>query len=322
MRKVGLITNVNSGGNKKGFDAVRQVIASHSNVIHHMVKSHSDMGEAVAQLKQSQIDCLVINGGDGSVQSILTHWLQQPAASKQPSVAVLRSGTASLVARSLGIKGMPEQGLKRLLLWSTHSGGHRLHSQRKAVLRIKFPDQQPDVYGLFVGAAGISQGIEYFHKKSFGHRMRGPLLPGITFLRMIVSDFIAHKDNVLHPIPVMLQYDEHPELHSDSICVLVTSLDKLFFGTKLYWGTQQKPLHLTHVRPAANKLVRSLPNILRGRATSNFTFENGYLSENVENITIKLPGRLTVDGEFFHYQNAEQAVKISVGDYFEFLTDY
>jgi diacylglycerol kinase (ATP) len=93
---IGVVINPLSGGNRNGLEDVRSVISAHPQVIHCDVQTPDDVQVALAQFARQKVNLLAVNGGDGTVQAVLTAIFQHQPFEEPPLLAVLQSGTTSM----------------------------------------------------------------------------------------------------------------------------------------------------------------------------------------------------------------------------------
>ena len=102
--------------------------------------------------------------------------------------------------------------------------------------------------------------------------------------------------------------------------LLVSTLERLFLNMHPYWAEANgKPLHTTIVHSPAKRLIRNLPCILRGKANRFMTPASGYLSYNLEKISLSFDGSYTLDGEIMHARIESGPVTVSSGGEVSFL---
>lgn len=58
-------------------------------------------------------DIIVLAGGDGTVRKLAAHLLEKPLREKSGPIGLLPAGTANNIARTLGIKGTPDEVIER-----------------------------------------------------------------------------------------------------------------------------------------------------------------------------------------------------------------
>jgi hypothetical protein len=168
---VGVLVNPLSGGNLRGIGRIRKVIGAEGRVLHREVQTPREVRNVLSDFARNGVNLVAVSGGDGTVQAVLTAIFHHRPFEVHPLLVILRSGTTNLIAGDVGAPGDPARALKRLFLWAGKGQGGAI-MVRRAVLRLQVPGH--DVrYGMFFGAAGISQGIEYYHRHMHAVSLRG-----------------------------------------------------------------------------------------------------------------------------------------------------
>ncbi len=295
--RVGVLTNPLSGGNRKGIGAVLRVLKGHQDVLHCDTQEPQHMASILEDFSQKEVEILVINGGDGTVQAVLTALFNQKPFETIPFLAVLTSGTSSMIARDVGLMGTRTRGLQRLLSWANSGNGSGTILTRHVLQMQVAPDQEPR-FGMFFGTGAIMEGIRFFRKNIENRGPRGELGPGMTiawFLLALISRRRAH----LTPTPMTIGLDHHQSETRKVLSLLVTTLERLFLGIRPYWGNESGSLHYTAIGTDPQHLLRVLPSLLRGRRHRFGTPQNGYVSQNVQEIRLAFQSDFTLDGELF-----------------------
>jgi hypothetical protein len=291
-----MLSNPLSGGNRKGLEAIRKVLTGHPQVIHREVQTPANVRSALADFAREEVDIVAVNGGDGTIQAVLTALFCRSPFKALPLLAVFRSGTTSLIAGDVGLQGSRDSALQRLIAWARTGDGDAVILKRP-VLRVEVPDQE-SLCGMFFGAAGICQGIRFFHDKIHGLGLRGQLAPGLVIARFLLALARRNSEYVVQ-VPITIAVNEDPPKQRDSLLVLVTTLERLFFGLRPYWGTENGPLHYTAVFGRPRHLLRALPYLLRGRKCRSGSPEHGYFSHNANELHLSLDSSFALDGEFY-----------------------
>ena len=151
--KIGVLINPLSGGNLNGLTAIRRVISDHPRVLHADARTPVEMLNVLMQFAQQDVNLLAVNGGDGTVQAVLTHLFQQQPFERLPLLAVLQSGTTSMTARDVGFSGSRVKSLIKLFRW-VNQGIGQPQIIRRPVLQVQAPGH-PARCGMFFGTAGI-----------------------------------------------------------------------------------------------------------------------------------------------------------------------
>ena len=108
---VGLLSNPLSGGNRKGIGAIRRVVANQANVVHYEVRTPDDVLSALIDSARKGLEIVAVNGGDGTIQAVLTALFHQKPYATLPVMAILRSGTTSMTSGDVGLKGSALMGI-------------------------------------------------------------------------------------------------------------------------------------------------------------------------------------------------------------------
>ena len=314
--RVGVVINPLSGGNLNGLGDIRRLINDHPQIAHRDVQTPQEVLAALRDFARQKIDLLAVNGGDGTVQAVLTALFHFQPFEIQPLLAVLQSGTTSMTARDVGFSGSRIRSLKKLFKWAATGAGNSRVINRP-VLQVQAPGHQTR-YGMFFGASAIYQGIQYFHRKLNTKGLRGEVGPGLAILRFLWSA-IRQDSNFIPPVPVSVTMDNDELHHFDSMVVLISTLERLFLRLYPYWGTESGPLHYTAVRAHPRNLLRALPSILRGRSGAHGTPENGFYSHNAHEIKLNLAGGFTLDGQLYTPENSEEPTVVRYGGTAAFL---
>ena len=115
MSKIGIISNPRSHRNHRGLEEIRQMIAGHGDLFHREIDEMAGLPEILAEFASAEVGHIVVNGGDGTIQAVMTAALNNSAGGPPPTLAVLPSGRTNLIAHNIGLQGRPIDGLARLI---------------------------------------------------------------------------------------------------------------------------------------------------------------------------------------------------------------
>ena len=114
---IGVITNLNSKRNKSGRftkDTLQPIIGEWGFV--YDTSSLEEMEERVLHLGRRNIKYLAINGGDGTIQKVLTSWINNFGESGIPHIIPLNGGSTNAVVRHMSLRAYnPITALKRFM---------------------------------------------------------------------------------------------------------------------------------------------------------------------------------------------------------------
>ncbi|GAB4265015.1 MAG: diacylglycerol kinase family protein [Deferrisomatales bacterium] len=319
-RRVGLLTNPRSGGNRRGLGRLHALLAAHPEVVHRQAVTPEQIASALRNLAEEEVEVLAVNGGDGTIQAALTALFEERPFPRLPLLALPLAGTTSMTARDVGLGGSRLEALARLFSWA---GGKPVQAAtvRRPVLRVRaYPEAAP-VYGMFFGIGAVYQGVEYFHRRIYGLGLRGELSSGLAILRCLWA-FARGGGGLLRPAEVSLSVDGEPDRPGRYLLALVSSLERLLVGLRPYFGSGPGPLHFTAVSARPRHFVGALPALTCGRPTRWATPANGYVSRLVGEVRLALDSGFVVDGERFPTDPKKGPVVVDKGGDAAFLRLY
>lgn len=313
---VGVLINPLSGKNRQGQSTISQVIKDYPQVLQQKVQTPQDVYDALMDFARRKVNILVISGGDGTVQAVLTVLFRHHPFTTHPQLIVLAGGTTNMIAGDVGIPGNQEKALLRLLQWVQAGNGSVTRIQRP-ILRLQVPGHEVK-YGMFFGAASISQGVQYYRRNLHNKRLRG--VPGIclTLVRYLWGAIRQRKQYAVST-HITVRLNKQLLHKEDFMLLFVSTLDQLFFGLRPFWGIESGPLRFTAVRSRARYLLRVLPVLARGRMTEKGTSENGYFSHNVDEVELYIAENVALDGEIYTPESGQKPTLLQYGGTINFL---
>ena len=109
MTRIGIISNPRSRQNVRGMDAIRSFLETCPQIPHRELNVPAETAPALRQLAEAGTDLLVVNGGDGTVHSVITEMLNGAWTTALPRIAVLPGGMTNLIAADVGMSGRPAE---------------------------------------------------------------------------------------------------------------------------------------------------------------------------------------------------------------------
>ena len=263
----------------------------HLDGLEHLVTTdETDLAKLVSERVWTAEDLVVINGGDGTAQRVLTAFLKQDM-DILPGFALLPGGTTNMTANCYNHSRSYKKALGSLRRSIT------TNDSRELVARylVEVSSSNGTIYGAFFGAGLIVQGIQFCHDYVYKTGMRSEIGAGIALVRAAWG--IARKQAPFSN-PSVIRVDEYPEL--PMLIFMVSSLDKLFLGMRPFWGKENGALHLTGIMQGAVRFLRRLPRIMKGGdKAATLSSAQGYESRNTDRVNLDFDGPFTIDGELF-----------------------
>ena len=315
---IGVLINPLSGKNRRGSAPLSQVLSDHTEVLRKTVQTPEDVGEALAEFGRQKVNILVISGGDGTVQAVLTIIFDRRPFPTLPQLIVLEGGTTNMIAGDVGVPGNQGDAMRRLLKWvkDGHSTGSVTRVQR-SVLRLSVPGDEVK-YGMFFGAASISKGIQYYRKNMHNNRLHG--FPGIcmTLIRFLWG-IIRKHNQFAAPTYIGVRLNKQELQNEKFMLLFVSTLDKLFFGLRPFWSIEKGSLRYTAIRSGARFFPWILPFLAKGRWIGKGIRENGYFSHNTDEIELDISDSVALDGEIYTPESGQKPTLIQYGGTVTFL---
>lgn len=313
--RLGVLSNTLSTRNRKNMAAVRTVLSGRPDVTHIAIEDWTGLSGAVARLLAENLDAIVVNGGDGTVVGVLSE-LRRRAPAHVPALAVLASGNTNMIAGDVGLRDRPERALSRLL--SAAASTPALQRAERRLIRVEQPGE-PTRYGFFIGAIAILRAIlltrRVLHPLGINHGLANAAGIALGAMRVLFSR--TGDEGLLSPVSVDIAFDGEPSASGEYSALMASTLDRLLFGSRPFWGSGPGPIRMTMVRGPADRPLRSLLPLLRGRPDERMTHA-GYLSRNADRIVFAFDGQFVIDGEIFEARR-DRPITLSDGAPVEFL---
>lgn len=303
--RIGVVNNLRAGKSQEQVSRMLGFLRSHPDVLHVETENAGVMPEALAELAAREVDLLVVNGGDGTLQYVLTEILaNNPFGDRLPLVAPLRAGRTNMSAMDLGADRDPLRGLAAMLA-SARAGRIAERVEPRRVLRVAygFGIERGVQYGMFFGAGLIKRAIELNHRlfDQEGQRHLVEGVPGATLVtagllgRVITGD----RSGILEPDKLQIVLDGEEIHRGEYHLVIASTLSRLFARMRPFWGKGPGGVRFTAIAAPCERIGRAAIGMLRGRPAAWVTPERGYTSRNVEHAELRMSCGFTVDGELW-----------------------
>jgi diacylglycerol kinase family enzyme len=113
---IGVISNPRARKNVTNpnrVERLRQILGREA--VFRTTQTPEEISDAAHEFRREEIDILVIDGGDGTLHHTLSAFIPIYNGMDLPPIGLLRGGTMNTIAHSLGIKGLSEAILQRIL---------------------------------------------------------------------------------------------------------------------------------------------------------------------------------------------------------------
>jgi diacylglycerol kinase family enzyme len=298
--RIALISNPRSTGNLAQLPRIRAFCAEHPDIFHYEVESADQIGEAMRITALVEPTVLAINGGDGTVQAVLTELHNGGHfGNEAPPVAVLPSGKTNLIALDLGAQGDPVKALEKLLAIARGDLSPYVVARELIALRHGGDDDRP-VIGMFLGGAGLADTMLYCRDKIYPLGLPNGFAHVLTAIAFLMKVFLGMKADFLPPDPEPLQVSVHEKgnMFTGRFSLLaVTTLEKLLI-TNPFRGQSNGSLKLLAIEQRPSSMIGAIVAHLAGKLGRSYV--RGVHFEEADGITIESESSSVIlDGETF-----------------------
>jgi hypothetical protein len=300
MIRIALLSNPRSTGNRAQLPRIRSFCARHPEVFHYEVEDVDQIAGALNAFAKLRPQVLVVNGGDGTVQTLLTelyhgHYFD----GAPPPVAVLPNGKTNLIALDLGASGDPIVALERVIELAREGvAGHIVTRELIALTHDEGGESEKPVLGMFLGGAGLADSMLYCRNKIYPLGLPNGLSHVLTAFALLFSLVLNVRAHFLPEQPghVKVSLVRDGQIQGIFSVLIVTTLRRLLMGSSLSSGGTMQLLAIEH-KPLT--LLRALAGGLIGKLGAGkmpgIHFEQG------DHIRIEGErSRVILDGEVFH----------------------
>jgi hypothetical protein len=299
--QVALLNNLRAGKSSELVTRILDLLRAYPHVEHVETEDTEALPEALAQLARRRVDLLVVNGGDGSVNHVLTEILENDLFERVPMIAPLRGGRTNMTGLDFGAQRDPVKGLAAVLR-AAESGRIEERIVDRPVLRIRSNKRPGAHYGMFFGAGMIPRAIELAHKLFPTRRSNGvfgaTMVTGMLMARYAVRPS-GPKDGIIRPDKAQIRLDDWTVPHAEFSLLIATSLQRLFARMNPFWGDGPGGVRFTCMASNAERKYGAALGVLRGRPRSFVTPETGWTSRNSHRVEMRFDCGFTIDGELF-----------------------
>jgi hypothetical protein len=235
MVHVALLSNPMSTGNRQLLPRVRSYCANNPDIFHYEVDDVDQVARAMQTIARVKPTVIVINGGDGTVQTALTELYQGGhfPADAVPPVAVLPNGKTNLIALDLGIRGDPIRALGRIVEIAREGVSDHVVARELIALSSGQGTARP-VLGMFLGGAGLADSILYCRNTIYPLGLSNGLSHLLTAIAVLLSTLFGLRGKYLPPAarPVSISLIRDGQLAGSFAVLIVTTLERLLLGAK------------------------------------------------------------------------------------------
>ena len=239
MVRIALLSNPRSTGNRAQLPRIRSFCAAHPEIFHYEVERVEQIEAALKTFARIRPQVLVVNGGDGTVQTLLTelyHGLHFDGS--PPPVAVLPNGKTNLIALDLGASGDPVVALERVIEIA-EAGQIDECIVRREMIALTHDEEGSEtvkpVLGMFLGGAGLADSMLYCRNKIYPLGLPNGLSHVLTAFALLIGLVLNIRAHFLpqRAEPVRVSLMRQGQIQGLFSVMIVTTLRRLLVGSSL-----------------------------------------------------------------------------------------
>jgi hypothetical protein len=303
---IAILTNTANRYNRRHPDVGSDIVAALPGALHIATRGTADIAPALARVLAADVRLLVLNGGDGTVQKVLTELLACADPVMLPTLAILPGGTTNMTARSINGRALSFPRALEALARMSRAGSAPI--ERQALVATQPSGAR--LAGFFWGMGAILRGIEYCQSTVYGAGIGGEQASGVALVRTVLG--IARRQPPFSGGVTVDLEGADPSGRFEASILLATTLEQLFLGIRPFWGEHVGAMRGLLVEEPAHRLVRNLPALLRGRPNRHMTAATGYHAFGTDALGVTATGRFTLDGELYDFENGPLRIAPSI----------
>ena len=279
-----------------------------------VVEGPADIADVLKSPGAETLKRLIVVGGDGTVQALVSLLATRPAPSR-PGLLILGGGRTNFTARDLNTHARLDALLALAL-----RGGHHWHEVSRPLLSLQQDGMESPLYGFFVAAALVDHVIRDCHDYRTRHRdwLRTGHLSSI--LRVAQLGFLGLLGRSDFDPPLMtIDAEGLGQLESPMRILIASSLEHADGWLDPYAARGDGAVRVTAVSTAARGFWRNLPSLLRGRFDPGMQPSTGYLSGRTSSVRLRGLSSVCIDGQEFSLDPTRETT-LQAGAEIKFLT--
>lgn len=293
--KAGLISNPLSQQNRKKIERVRASVERSPGLAYEELAAITDIPAILSRFAKAGIELVIVNGGDGTVQAVLTSLINDKPFATLPAVSILPMGMTNQIAHDVGLRGRPHATLPRFIK-RLQANGPRSSAVR-SVLSLS-DGQAPPRHGMFFGNGAFYRGTllarKEIHPLGVERTVAVGAALGVFLGRALFKP--GALESVYAGETMNVQLDDDPAWRGEALLVLATTLQHGIYGIYPFWGEAKAPLRVTRLPFPPERLGRAALPIVFGWERA-WLKDYGYVSASGRCLSLQAFGPSMLDGE-------------------------
>jgi diacylglycerol kinase family enzyme len=230
-----------------------------------------------------EADLFVIEGGDGTVQCVMSEVLRQVDDDKPlPDFTIASGGMTNQVAKVIGMRRVSRSGLK-----GVKQSPDILDTRLLKLTAEGIEDQ----YGFLFSTGAVPMVTEYAKDELHARGIGGSAAVAGGLIKAVTSD----REALMPATDCDLRIDE-THLSGPHLGTVATTLPTITMGLDPFWGVGKGDLRLTYVDGQYKGIIRHVAGVWVGFKDKDRS-PDGFHSFNAETAYFNYSGPVMMDGE-------------------------
>ena len=316
MRRAGVLINPASGrGNGKG-RALAEHVKMQDGISFRMLEDFTRLSPYLFEMAKDNVTEIFISSGDGTVQAIQTILAERNMFREMPKLCILPHGTTNLTATDIGFKTRAIAAQAAFI-----KNLQQAKTVLRPSLRVLNAREGGIRHGMTLGAGAGATATRYAQTAFNDKGVKGNFASFATMASALAkAAFLKANANDLsrldRPYPMRIAVDGTVKVDGPQVMFLATTLEKLFFHTKPFWGGKHGAIRATAFPYPVPNVFRWLVPIMYG--SENRKVPKNAVSFSSNSFEINCEETYVMDGEFFEGPTSGP-LKVEAGPSFEFI---
>ena len=305
MPGIGIITNPHSRRNRRHPERMRRLgymLGQHDT--YEMTNRVEDIETVAREFKESDIDILALNGGDGTNHVTLTTFIDVYDGQPLPKIALLRGGTMNTVSNSIGIRGTPSRLLANLV--EKYYTGRYFETTTRDI--IKVTDEKGSRYGFIFGNGIVANFLEIY----YGTGNPSPAVAAMLLAKGMATLPVGGgeiTDKLFRPFNAKIEMADEVWPERDYTAVLASTVDQIGLGFRPFIRCQEREntYHMLGVTAGPITVAQAFPRLRLGLPVDPDDFPSAVTDRAVFHSSE--PISYTVDGDMHIAESGEIALE-------------
>lgn len=299
MVSVALITNPASHTVQRKGSVLEPLASLAEGVAFYRIDDFSKLPAAFHDMLESGISSCFVEGGDGTLQAVLSAYLQLPQHNRPPlAFALLPGGSTNLAYNIMGLKNTRASAIKGLIRRLANGGAPDMVHGHKAIL-VDVAGRSEGLAGFVLSTGSLARAMVYTQENLHKEKRREWRSVARAVWRLAILPDKATLDDgspVITPSEFETIDASSHTVKSIRAFSLFTTLPSLSLNLKPFWNISDHPIAHTYAIWPIKRLKAGVFKLVLGKTGASMT-RHGLSSQGIKEISFRTNGNIILDGE-------------------------